>query len=95
MQLHTFIRSLRLAASPPLPLLDTPPAVPLPPDPTTPPASHELGLTLATQFGFMIESCILAARQSEDLVCPAHRDQPLSLRDLAPDVVSTHVLYYL
>ena len=36
----------------------------------------------------MIESCVLAARRSEDMICPAHRDQPLRLRDIAPDVVS-------
>lgn len=75
-----------------LPQPDSPLAVPLPPDPdaATSPAFLELGLTLATQFGFMIESCILAARQSEDMICPAHRDRPLKLRDLAPDVVSVY-----
>ena len=53
-----------------------------------PKVGSEFGLTLASKFGFMLESCILASRQSENLICPAHKDTPLSVRDLAPDVVS-------
>ena len=44
-------------------------------------------LKLASKFGFMIESCIMAARAREDLVCPAHQTHPLPVRDVAPDVV--------
>ena len=42
---------------------------------------------MASKFGFMIESCIMAARNRHDLVCPAHRSHPLPVRDIAPDVV--------
>lgn len=36
----------------------------------------------------MIESCIVSARLSRDMVCPAHKSHPLPIRDIAPDVVS-------
>ena len=49
---------------------------------------REMELTQATKFGFMIESLILAAHRCETPVCPAHPDQPLPIRDLAPDLVS-------
>ena len=42
---------------------------------------------LASKFGFMIESCIMAVRSSEDMICPAHKTHPLPVRDIAPDVV--------
>ena len=48
----------------------------------------EMGLTQASKFGFMIETCILAARNDECLVCPAHRGYPLTIHDIAPDLVS-------
>ena len=57
---------------------------PLLPKPTV---GSELGLTLASKFGFMIESCIVASRQCQELVCPAHMDHPLSVTDIAPDLV--------
>ena len=47
----------------------------------------EMGLTQASKFGFMIETCILAARNDECLVCPAHKAHPLTIRDIAPDIV--------
>ena len=47
----------------------------------------ELGLMQASKFGFMIETCILAARNDECLVCPAHKEHPLIIRDIAPDLV--------
>lgn len=55
----------------------------------------EMGLTQASKFGFMIETCILAARNDEGLVCPAHKDHPLTIRDIAPDLVclSTVCMY--
>ena len=49
----------------------------------------EMGLTQASKFGFMIETCILAARNDECLVCPAHKEHHLTIRDIAPDLVST------
>ena len=49
----------------------------------------EMGLTQASKFGFMIETCILAARNDECLVCPAHKEYLLTIRDIAPDLVST------
>lgn len=56
------------------------------------PVGNEQGLELASKFGFMIESCILASRQCEDLVCPAHKDHPLRIIDIAPDLVSVYML---
>jgi hypothetical protein len=50
-------------------------------------SSGELGLMQASKFGFMIETCILAARNDECLVCPAHKEHPLTIRDIAPDLV--------
>lgn len=50
-------------------------------------SSGELGLMQASKFGFMIETCILAARNDECLVCPAHKEYPLTIRDIAPDLV--------
>lgn len=47
----------------------------------------EMSLTRATKFGFMIESLVMASRTSDPLTCPAHPQFPLSIRDLAPDVV--------
>ena len=52
------------------------------------PLPEEKGLVQASKFGFMIESCIMSARNSEDMVCPAHKTHPLPIRDIAPDVVS-------
>ena len=50
-------------------------------------SSGELSLMQASKFGFMIETCILAARNDECLVCPAHKEHPLIIRDIAPDLV--------
>ncbi len=44
-------------------------------------------LTLSSRFGFMIEGCIVAARQSQPMICPAHPDRPLAIKDIAPDLV--------
>ena len=44
-------------------------------------------LSLVSRFGFMLELCIVAARQSQSLVCPVHSDHPLPIRDIAPDLV--------
>ncbi len=46
------------------------------------------GLEVASHFGFMIESCILASRQTGVLHCPAHPDHPLPVEHIAPDLVS-------
>ena len=81
----------------------------VPPHPTDPLAvplesvekttNAEMGLTLASKFGFMLESCIVSARKFEPLVCPAHRDHPLPIRDIAPDLVGLHtantLIYYI
>ena len=58
-----------------------------------PPVGSESGLDVASKFGFMFESCILASRQGGELVCPAHKDHPLSVEDIAPDVVRIGGLY--
>ena len=65
-------------------------AVPIPEATPTkpPPMGSESGLEVASKFGFMFDSCVLASRQKGELVCPAHRDHPLSVEDLAPDLVS-------
>ena len=53
------------------------------------PLAHvDATLTMATKFGFMIETCILSVRTSKPLVCPVHAQYcPLSVQDLAPDLV--------
>ena len=53
---------------------------------------REIKLMQASKFGFMIESCILASRRCEPLICPAHKEHPLPVRDVAPDLVSLSIL---
>ena len=54
------------------------------------------GLMMVSKFGFMLEVCILASRQEDKcVVCPLHKDSPLVISDVAPDLVSTFCsLYY-
>ncbi len=56
-----------------------------------PPVGSTSGLEMASHFGFMIESCILASRQTGVLHCPAHPDHPLSVEHIAPDLVSAYL----
>ena len=54
------------------------------------------GLMMVSKFGFMLELCILASRQEEkQVVCPLHKDCPLIISDVAPDLVSTVITVYL
>ncbi len=53
-----------------------------------PPVGSQAGLDVASKFGFMLESCILASRQTGVLVCPAHPEHPLPVEHIAPDLVS-------
>ena len=47
------------------------------------------GLMMVSKFGFMLEVCILASRQEEKCVlCPLHKNCPLTISDIAPDLVS-------
>lgn len=47
------------------------------------------GLMMVSKFGFMLEVCILASRQEEKYVmCPLHKNCPLTISDIAPDLVS-------
>ena len=46
------------------------------------------------RFGFMVDYIITMSRQSSTVHCPMHKDQPLEIRDLAPDLVSTYVRMY-
>lgn len=39
------------------------------------------------QFGFMVDSLILLSRTDDVVTCPLHKDTPLPIRDLAPDLV--------
>ena len=39
------------------------------------------------QFGFMVDSLILLSRTDDVVTCPLHKDIPLPIRDLAPDLV--------
>ncbi len=59
--------------------------------PRAPPVGSQAGLDVASKFGFMLESCILASRQTGVLVCPAHPEHPLSVEHIAPDLVSVLV----
>lgn len=50
------------------------------------------GLMMVSKFGFMLEVCILASRKEEKcVVCPLHKDCPLVISDIAPDLVSVCV----
>ena len=50
------------------------------------------GLMMVSKFGFMLELCVLASRQEEKhVLCPLHKDCPLMISDVAPDLVSTVV----
>lgn len=49
------------------------------------------GLMMVSKFGFMLEVCILASRQEKCVVCPLHKDSPLMVSDIAPDLVSNLV----
>ena len=47
------------------------------------------GLMMVSKFGFMFEVCVLASRQPDQcVVCPLHKETPLIISDLAPDLVS-------
>ena len=72
----------------------SPPPPPPPPTQTPPdmPAVREPQLledpvTVVSKFGFMIENCIVAARNSQPMICPAHPNHMLPIRDIAPDLV--------
>ena len=39
------------------------------------------------QFGFMVDSLILLSRSVDVVTCPLHKETPLPIRDLAPDLV--------
>lgn len=39
------------------------------------------------QFGFMVDSLILLSRTVDVVTCPLHKETPLPIRDLAPDLV--------
>jgi len=54
------------------------------------------GLMMVSKFGFMFEVCVLASRQPEQcVVCPLHKESPLNISSLAPDLVSLYVQYVL
>ena len=57
--------------------------------PVKEPKKVDAALVAVSRFGFMIEQCIVAARQSQHLVCPSHSEHPLPIRDIAPDLVMT------
>lgn len=53
------------------------------------------GLTMVSKFGFMLEDCILVSRREKKcVVCPLHKDCPLIISDIAPDLVSIIVAMY-
>lgn len=43
------------------------------------------------QFGFMVDSLILLSRTDDVVTCPLHKETPLPIRDLAPDLVREEV----
>ena len=83
-EISLMLMPLSSALSPPLP-----PSLPLPSldVPARKTSLPEADLAQTSKFGFMIETCIIAARQSLPLICPVHRDHPLPIRDIAPDLV--------